>query len=309
MSANTKKPPKWRRFEDLVAAIQREITPLRATVTQDEKLLGRYSKTKRQIDVLVRVPTESGDLLLVIDAKDHARRLDVKHVEEFIGMVDDVGANKAALVSPLGFTKAALRRAEAAGVDALTAVDVESGDWPTFVSIPVLVDESTPDFDIRLRSLELCASPLAIHEIRLVGPSGEPLGTPLSIAIELWEQGTIDPEVAEHELQTVRLHHGSTYLKEHGCLRRVDVDVTTRVTRTLFFGEVPLTDLRGFALGDSNRVATKAFSTDWLRFDEVDRNWRRLSSRSDLGVEPFLTVIVVRLLSGGHRTEAVHRAR
>jgi hypothetical protein len=50
------------------------------------------------------------------DAKRYRRRIDIKDVECFIGMVDDVGADIGLLVAPRGFTVAAQRRAQAADI-------------------------------------------------------------------------------------------------------------------------------------------------------------------------------------------------
>jgi hypothetical protein len=64
-----------------------------AEVLHDVKLDGRFSNTKRQIDVLVRQRVGQYEMLIVIDCKDYARPLDVKAVEEFHGLCDDVGAH------------------------------------------------------------------------------------------------------------------------------------------------------------------------------------------------------------------------
>lgn len=76
-------------------------------------VIGRYSLVPRQLDVAAYGVGESTPFL-VADAKRHARKLDVKQAEMFIGMLDDVGARIGLLVSPAGFTAAAVRRSRAA---------------------------------------------------------------------------------------------------------------------------------------------------------------------------------------------------
>ncbi|MDM8520282.1 restriction endonuclease [Anaerolineales bacterium HSG6] len=71
---------------------------------------------KRQLDVAVCRPEETTPFL-VADAKRHARPIDVKHVEAFLGMMDDVNAEVGILVAPMGFSKAAERRAKAAHLE------------------------------------------------------------------------------------------------------------------------------------------------------------------------------------------------
>ena len=62
--------------------------------------------------------------ILMADAKRYRRRIDVKVVECFIGMVDDVGAGLGLLVAPRGFTPAAEQRARAASM-VLNMVSIE----------------------------------------------------------------------------------------------------------------------------------------------------------------------------------------
>jgi hypothetical protein len=82
---------------------------------RQHKIRGRYSKADRQIDVAVYRHGNPSPILMA-DAKRYRTRLDVKAVECFIGMVDDVGANIGLLVAPKGFTVAAKQRARAASM-------------------------------------------------------------------------------------------------------------------------------------------------------------------------------------------------
>lgn len=77
---------------------------------QQHRIIGRHSGVQRQLDAAVYRVGEVRPFLIA-DAKRHASKLDVKAVEEFLGMVDDVGAEIGVLVAPEGFTKAAQQRA------------------------------------------------------------------------------------------------------------------------------------------------------------------------------------------------------
>lgn len=79
---------------------------------------GRHSLVDRQLDAAAYRLGEERPFL-VADAKRHRRKLDVKEVEAFLGMVDDVGAGIGLLVAPRGFTDAAERRAAAASMSVL----------------------------------------------------------------------------------------------------------------------------------------------------------------------------------------------
>ncbi|CAA9299655.1 MAG: hypothetical protein AVDCRST_MAG93-4503 [uncultured Chloroflexia bacterium] len=80
---------------------------------RQHKIYGRYSRVLRQIDAAVYCRGKSSPILMA-DAKRYRKPIDVKDVECFIGMVNDVGADIGLLVAPRPFTPAAQRRAQAA---------------------------------------------------------------------------------------------------------------------------------------------------------------------------------------------------
>lgn len=82
-----------------------------AEVSYDVKLAGRYSKSNRQIDVLIESSDQRIKSRVIVDAKYFARKIDVKCVESFISMVDDVGGERGLLISQKGYSKAAINRA------------------------------------------------------------------------------------------------------------------------------------------------------------------------------------------------------
>ena len=63
---------------------------------------------------------------IVIDCKDYKTAVDVKELEAFMGLADDVGANKGAMVAACGFTSTAKRRARDAGIDLFRLVDTNN---------------------------------------------------------------------------------------------------------------------------------------------------------------------------------------
>jgi hypothetical protein len=79
------------------------------------RVRGRLSQTRRQLDAAVYRSGESTPFLIA-DATFHARPIDVKEVEAFIGLIKDVGAILGGLAAPKGGSNPARRRAETAGV-------------------------------------------------------------------------------------------------------------------------------------------------------------------------------------------------
>jgi hypothetical protein len=95
------------------------------------EVIGRYSLAKRQIDVAVYCAKSMPYPFLVVESKRYSRRLNVKDIESFIGMKDDLGAQIGVVVCPNGFSPGAIRRAEAAGIitRVLSLTDAQRLNW------------------------------------------------------------------------------------------------------------------------------------------------------------------------------------
>jgi len=103
----------WREFESEVEQYFREEYP-NAHIARNVKVPGIHSGVLRQIDVLIEQQLCDMPFRIVVDAKYRAEKLDVKDIEEFLGLAQDVQANKAILVSLSGYTDAAITRASKA---------------------------------------------------------------------------------------------------------------------------------------------------------------------------------------------------
>lgn len=91
-------------------------------VSYDVKRNGQ-SGTERQIDVLLE--SQSQGINKIIDCKCYKTRIDIKHVETIIGMLDDLRANAGVIVSPKGFSAAAYKRAADYGRLQLKIIDLK----------------------------------------------------------------------------------------------------------------------------------------------------------------------------------------
>jgi tetratricopeptide (TPR) repeat protein len=100
----------WKEYEDAICEALRQVYP-NATIRRNVKLPGRYSRTKRQIDVLVEYYLLGKPAYIIIDAKKYNETIDVKDVDSFIGMIQDVGAVEGILVTEKGYSKAAIAAA------------------------------------------------------------------------------------------------------------------------------------------------------------------------------------------------------
>jgi len=102
--------PRWTVYEQQVFELFKQYFP-DAKVRKNVHVKGRFSKRKRQIDILITESTPAGALRTVVDTKFFKRKVDVKAVEGLEGFVHDVGAQRGMLITNRGYTQAALRRA------------------------------------------------------------------------------------------------------------------------------------------------------------------------------------------------------
>lgn len=101
---------RWQDYEQEVYEALRVSYP-DADIVRDAKILGRNSKKKRQVDVLIRSNVASFSITIAVEAKYLSRKINVKDVESFEGMMRDIGADHGLLITEAGFSQAAIDRA------------------------------------------------------------------------------------------------------------------------------------------------------------------------------------------------------
>jgi len=127
---------RWQEYEGAVLQHLRQefaataVRVMGAEAGQQHTVIGRFSLVPRQLDVAAYGIGDERPFFIA-DAKKHGDKLDVKDVECFVGMADDIGVNFASLVAPGGFTKAAARRAGAASMrlEVLTIEQAMTWRW------------------------------------------------------------------------------------------------------------------------------------------------------------------------------------
>lgn len=127
--------PDWELYERLVARMIADQISTEYCVTPNARLMGRISDRSRQIDVLIDLRHDTDNSRrVIVDAKKHTRKVDVKDVEAFRGLMEDVGATHGYLVCPSGYTKAAEKRAQSSVSIRLVPLDrladFDPSTWP-----------------------------------------------------------------------------------------------------------------------------------------------------------------------------------
>lgn len=100
----------WKEYEEEIHNWLSENYP-KFLIKQNIHIIGKKTGIPRKIDIYVKGRIAGFELEIIIDAKKKNRKIDVKEVEEFIGMLDDVGANKGVTISSCGYTSIAWERA------------------------------------------------------------------------------------------------------------------------------------------------------------------------------------------------------
>jgi hypothetical protein len=115
----------WKRYEHSVAELLAGLDA-RATVEHDQRVKGRLSHAKRQIDVLVKGRIVDIEIVVAVECKRLKRPAEIGVVDSFIGKLLDVGADRGVLYAFSGFTSAATARALGARNPAVMAIALET---------------------------------------------------------------------------------------------------------------------------------------------------------------------------------------
>jgi hypothetical protein len=101
-----------RDYENGVADVLAFLLGDQAEVTRNEYLPGHLGGVRRQIDVVVRWQSNTERVrTLIVDCKRWAQKVDIRDVENLLGLVEDTQADSGLLVTTNGASKAAFTRA------------------------------------------------------------------------------------------------------------------------------------------------------------------------------------------------------
>jgi Restriction endonuclease len=115
-----KKTPNWKEYEEKILEEYRYVYP-DAIIKYDQRLKGQYSKRTRQIDILIEGHIAGDTFRVVVDCKHFNKKVDVRDIDLFIGLLDDVGADKGILITIKGYAAAAEQRA----LNSASRIDLE----------------------------------------------------------------------------------------------------------------------------------------------------------------------------------------
>jgi hypothetical protein len=281
----------FRELEQLVARIQQQLAP-KARVIHNTKLRGRQTQSMRQIDVLVTDKVAQFDINIVIECKDYKRPVDVKGVEEFAGLLNDVGAQKGVLVCPKGFTDTAKIRAEGFQIDLYSPFDTDPHKWQVRPTIPALCDFRTAAiaFGVMMSApLPMRMLPNFFNNDVFSKRTGEKLGTIAGCAVERWNSGGFPTDAGTHDNLAI-FDEEVTADNGYGMQAPMHLYVGLHVTRELYFGQQPITKISGFKDEIKGGVIANAFQFGMLDPDEVEKSWKKIENEAEAPTRPVISM-------------------
>jgi len=270
----------YKELEILVAKIQRSLAP-DAQVSHDVKILGKFSKRMRQIDVLVRKTIGQYSINIAIDCKDYSRPADVKTVEEFHGLIEDVAAHVGALVCPLGFTSTAKERARSFGICLYSPVDTDPHKWQVKANVSALCDFRTAAiaFGLKCSALIPFSVPYDFDKSLLVyDEQGKALGTALQSAMARWNEARYPAEPGHYSDMPIFAGGVTAIDNGYGVKVPVELYASLHVEQKLYLGKLAIEKISGFKDELTGNIVANAFTMGELDPRLVEETWQEVSS-------------------------------
>jgi hypothetical protein len=132
--------PLWQTYEEQVAELVAALDS-NAEVTHNKRVEARLSKAMRQVDVWVRGRIIGQEIIVVVECKMVTRPLAIGTVDEFVGKLLDLGADRGVLYSASGMTPNAVWRAQMATNPSIIPVTLEPAP-PRTPGYPAGFDEA-----------------------------------------------------------------------------------------------------------------------------------------------------------------------
>lgn len=107
----------WREFENLVARLETALSPRGAIVRAPDRLLDHVSQSLREVDASITYKVGTAAILIIIECRERTRVQDALWIEQLASKQQHLRAAKCIAVTSSGFTKAAVKLADAHGIE------------------------------------------------------------------------------------------------------------------------------------------------------------------------------------------------
>jgi hypothetical protein len=113
-------PKRTNEFQRLIAAIERELAPLGAVVTESKLVKDLRTGTEREVDIAIESTVAQHSIMITIGCRDHGRPADIQWIDALVGKYRDLPVDKVVAVSRSGFSKIATQRAAQVRIATIT---------------------------------------------------------------------------------------------------------------------------------------------------------------------------------------------
>lgn len=130
----------WRRFEEMVANIERALAPYGAVITSPDHLPDLVSGQLREVDASIRFQIGSTPILITVECRRRGAIQDLTWIEQLASKKENIGASATLAVSSSGFSAGALEMAKRRGIETRTLTDVtgqEAADWVKGITVVI----------------------------------------------------------------------------------------------------------------------------------------------------------------------------
>lgn len=124
-------------YKGLVTQIFNELKP-HAKVHINDVIKGIDSNKNHKVDISIRSKVEDQEILTIIKTNAGDTPTDIKEIEDFYSIVNDIRASKGIIVNNAGFTPQAKHLAPSYGLELYSIEDAKSKRWKEDIKIPVL---------------------------------------------------------------------------------------------------------------------------------------------------------------------------
>lgn len=172
-------PPRSNEFQKLIVQIERQLADT-GTRIEESATMPDIDGTRREVDILLRVPAGQREILIGIECRDHKRKADVPWIDYIKGRFEFLGVDRRVAVARSGFSKAALAKAKILNIETLTLERASKQDWAAKVALVTGIQfedvRFVHDDDVTLQTVPQAGMPVwgsgSLDHIPLKKPDG-----------------------------------------------------------------------------------------------------------------------------------------
>ena len=131
--------PEWQQFEQLVARIEADASPLGLTVTSPDRIRCQITGRLREVDASVRTQIGTSRILVTIECRKRRIKQDVTWIEQLATKKHAIGATKTIAVSSSGFSPEAEAAARHHGIDLRRLSAVSAAEINELIRLDVVL--------------------------------------------------------------------------------------------------------------------------------------------------------------------------